>query len=143
MLIWKEKKSGLKYKLRPWALALGFGGLTLALLTASVLDLGFGQDVRITQPHDPTVVELNQAMFNPGDPVADIYGNAMNESVRVIWPNSGRIVRPPEDPSLVLLMVDKLSGENPLQAQTIWFLFKMALIPLVLVGVGGLFLPKA
>ena len=54
-----KKKTGLKYRLRPWALALGFGGLTLALLTVSVLDLGLGQDVRITQPHDPAVVELD------------------------------------------------------------------------------------
>ena len=75
--------------------------------------------------------------------MADLYGNTMNEPVRVVLPNTDRIIRPTEDSSMVLLQVDKLVGENPLQAKTIWLFVKVALIPLLLLGVGGLFIPKS
>ena len=138
-----RKRTKLKTTVRLIAFVAGFGGFGIIYITALLLDVGFGMDVRITQPHDSTVVEVNRSLFIPGDPVADIYGNTMIEPVRVILPNTDRIIRPVEDPSLVLLQVDKLQGENPLQSKTIWLFVKVALIPLLLLGVGGLFLPPA
>jgi len=45
----------------------------------------------------------------------------------VLFEQTG-LIRPPQDPKLALLPVDKQQGENPLQAKTVWFVAKWASI---------------
>ena len=132
----------IKYGLRRWAFGLGFGGAVLVMLTALTTDKVLGQDVLIISPHDESTVQLNRALYVSGDPVADLYGNPLSEPVRVILPAKDHLIRPQEDESLLLLKVDKQKGENPLQAQTVWFFARFALAGLTLLGITGFFLPR-
>ncbi len=129
-------------RLRVPALILGLGGAILVLLLVTGIDRALGQDVLLIQAHDEGTVELNRSLFLEGDPVAEIYGNPLSQAVRVISPDKSRLLRPAEDESLLLLQVDKRSGENPLQAQTLWFFAKFAVPVLLLLGLVGLFLPR-
>jgi hypothetical protein len=129
-------------RIRPFALGLGFGGGLLGLLLAAVLVWGLGKDVVLITPHDPSSVEVNKALYVPGESVADIYGIPASRPVRVIAPGSDRLIRPEEDPGLLLMTVDKQAGENPLQAQTVWFFARFAIPPLLLLGIIGIFLPR-
>jgi hypothetical protein len=129
--------------IRPWAVGIGFGGSVLVLVAALVLDKGLGKDVLMIIPHEPAVVQLNQNLYVPGDPVAEIYGNPMSDPVRIVNPSSEKLIRPEENEELLLLRVDKLHGENPLQAQTVWFFARFALPALLVLGIIGLFLPRA
>ena len=131
-----------KNRVRRALLGLGFGGAVLLVLSAFAIDRALGQDVLLIVPHDSATVELNRGLFQPGDLVADVYGNPLREPVRVILPAAQRLIRPPEDPDLVLLPVDKAAGENPLQARTLWFAFRFAVPAALLLGVIGLFLPR-
>jgi hypothetical protein len=127
---------------RPALLVLGLVGGTLLLVVVAAADRWLGRDVLMIVPHDPAAVEMNRSLFLPGDPVPAIYGNPMRERVRVIAPDPEHLIRPDEDPSLLLLRVDKGAGENPLQARTLWFLARY-LVPLAwLVGLAGLVLPR-
>ena len=130
-------------RIRPFALAAGFGGAVFVLGLAMIIDRGFGEDVRLISPHDASTVQVNRALYAPGDPVAEIYGNALSNPVRVIAPDPDRIVRPDEDPAIVLLTVDKQRGENPLQARTVWLFAKAAALGLGLLGVAGLAFPRS
>jgi len=130
-------------RIRPFALAAGFGGAVLVLGLAMIIDRGLGEDVRLISPHDASTVQVNRALYAPGDPVAEIYGNALSNPVRVIAPDPDRIVRPDEDPAIVLLTVDKQRGENPLQARTVWLFAKAAALGLGLLGVAGLAFPRS
>ncbi|MEE8525144.1 MAG: hypothetical protein V3T72_14500 [Thermoanaerobaculia bacterium] len=112
----------IRNRLRPLAFRLGFGGFAFVLVTATGLDLGLGKQVLLIAPHDPGTIELNRMLHLPEDPVAEIYGNPLSAPVRVILPSKERLIQPPEEPALLLLPVDKHQGENPLQAQTVWFL---------------------
>jgi hypothetical protein len=132
----------MKYILRRIAFVGGFGGAILVLLAALVLDLGLGKEVLMIAPHDPTLVKLNRSLYMPGDAVPDLYGNPLSEQTRVVLPASDRLVSPTEDPVLVLLQVDKLAGENPLQAKTVWYLARFLVAGFVLVGLVGFVLPK-
>jgi hypothetical protein len=124
------------------AIGVGFGGGILVLLVGAVLVWGLGKEVTLITPHDPSAVEVNKALFTPGDSVADLYGIPSSEPLRVVLPKPDRLIRPDEDPDLLLLSVDKQKGENPLQAQTIWFFSKFTVPPLLLLGLIGLFLPR-
>lgn len=127
---------------RPFLIAAGLGGGTLALLGVAAADRWLGRDVLMIVPHEAAGVEMNRSLYLPGDPVPEIYGNPLSRPVRVIAPDAERLLRPDEDPSLLLLRVDKGAGENPLQAQTLWF-FARYLVPLAwLAGVVGLLLPR-
>ena len=126
-----------KHRLRRFAFVLGFGGATLALLVAFGVDRLLGKDVWIIAPHSPETIELNRALYEPDDPVADLYGNSLSEPVRVILPSGEQLIRPEEDPSMVLLKVDKQAGENPLQASTLWFFVKYLSPALALLGLVG------
>ncbi len=121
---------------------MGFGGAALVLAGAMLTVSLLGQEVVLIAPFDESTVELNRALHSPGDPVAEIYGNPMGQTVRIIAPDKGHLIRPTEEPSLLLLQVDKQKGENPLQAQTIWFFSKFAIPGFVLVGIVGLLLPR-
>lgn len=129
--------------LRRAALIIGFGGAGLALLTASVLDKGFGRDVLMLAPHDAQTVELNRLLHSPGDSIPEIYGNPLSRQARVLFVDPERIIQPEEDPSLSLLPVDKAKGDNPLQVQTIWFFTRFIIGGLLVLGIAGLFIPRS
>ena len=120
----------------------GFGGAAVVLAGAMLVVGLLAREVVLIAPFDESTVELNRALHSPGDSVAEIYGNPMGQTVRVIAPDKDRLVRPTEKPSLLLLAVDKQKGENPLQAQTIWFFSKFVIPGFVLVGIVGLLLPR-
>ena len=132
-----------KYHLRRFTFALGFGGAALVLVVALSADRLLGKDVWIIAPHSPEAVELNRALYEPEDPVADLYGNSLSEPVRVILPSEEHLIRPDEDPSMVLLEVDKQAGENPLQASTVWFFVKYLSPALALLGLVGFAFPRS
>jgi hypothetical protein len=130
-------------RIRPWVQAAGFGGVVIALTLAWTIDRAMGEEVRLISPHDASTVEVNRALFVPGDPVPEIYGVPLSTPVRVIAPDSERILHPREDPALVLLRVDKRIGENPLQARTVWLFAKAAALVLGLIGVAALAFPRS
>lgn len=130
-------------RIRPYVVVAGFGGAVLALSLAMAIDRGLGEDVRLISPHDSSTVQVNQALWVAGDPVADIYGNPLSSPVRVISPDADRMTRPQEDRSLVLLSVDKQRGENPLQARTVWLFAKAGAIGLALAGLVALAFPRS
>lgn len=131
----------MKPALRRIAFVLGFGGAAIVLVAAVSMDLILGEDVLMIAPHDPSVVELNRELYVPGEPVAQLYGNPLSESTRVVAPPGDRLIHPAEEPALLLLTVDKLGGENPLQTQTVWFFAKFMAPALLLLGLLGFALP--
>ncbi len=130
-----------KVRIRRFLLFFGFAGALVLLVSAYAIDLELGRDVLLVAPNSPQTIELNREMFMDGDSVAEIYGNPLSKKTRVILPSKEKLIRPAEDPSLLLLSVDKQSGENPLQAQTIWFFVQFAAPGLLLMGIVGLLLP--
>ena len=88
-------------------------------------------------------MELNRALYTTGDAVAELYGNPLAEPVRVIMPPADRLLRPQEDPALLLLEVDKQKGENPLQAQTVWLFTKFAIAAFATLGLLGFLVPRS
>jgi hypothetical protein len=106
---------------------IGFAALVLAGLApaaAWTLDRVYGQTVQPVTRNAPEVVKLNKMLYEPGpeSSVAEIYGVPTNQKMRVLFVNDDKIVRPKEDPSLTLLLLDKQKGDNPLQAKTVWFI---------------------
>jgi hypothetical protein len=132
----------MKQRLRKIAFIVGFGGALLVLLAALVLDLGLGKDVLMIAPHDPDLVELNRGLFLPGDSVPDVYGNPLSEETRIVMPAGDRLIRPDEDPELLLFRVDKIAGENPLQTKTVWYLARFMIAGLAIAGSAGFLLPR-
>jgi hypothetical protein len=132
----------MKHALRPIAMTIGCGGLLALLAGALVADLALGRDVLMVAPHEPDVVKLNRMLYVEGEPVPQLYGNPLSGETRVVLPAKERLLRPEEDPALLLLQVDKLSGENPLQTKTIWFFTKFAAPVLALLALLSFALPK-
>ncbi len=117
------------------------GGLALAVLSPSaavVLDRGWGRDVILISPHSPDVISVNKASWTKGDPVVDIYGIRNGDTTRVLFANPSHVITPDEDAGLTLLKVDKQAGENPLQAQTVWFFAKWLVLGGVVASALGL-----
>lgn len=127
---------------RRFLFLIGFGGSALLLTLAVIADFALSTDVLLMVPHAPVTVELNRALFVPGDSVAELYGNPLDKPVRVVLPDSDRLIRPEEDSSLLLLPVNKESGENPLQVQTIWFFVRFAVPAAFLLGMVGFLVPR-
>jgi hypothetical protein len=128
----------------------GWAAVVLApttLLVALLVERAFSTDVQIVTPGSPEEVRVNRGLWQKGDPVAEIYGVPMNEKTEVLFVDATRLVRPPEDPSLVLLPVDKAAGENPLQVRTLWFLAWRVALGFGLAGllalVGVRWVPRA
>ena len=127
-------------------MVLGGGALgVLAPLLAFGLDRIWGREVMvIVDPYPPEVVEVQKWEWEEGGrkgPVAAIYGNPTRHPIRVLLPDSSRVYRPEEDPSLRLLPVHKSRGENPLQVQTLWFFVRWTLIAAFLgVSIGAVLL---
>ena len=132
----------MKYAFRRIALTAGCGGLVAVLAGALVADLAFGRDVLMIAPHEQSVVELNRMLYVEGEPVPQLYGNPLSGETRVLLPSKERLLQPEEDPSLLLLQVDKLIGENPLQTKTIWFFTKFAAPGFALLALLSFFLPR-
>ena len=109
------------------ALILGVVGALASPAAAALLDGVAGRTVILLNPDPPEVVDANRALWTPGEGVAKIYGTPVGEPMRVLFADSARIIVPKEDPSLSLYTVDKTKGENPLQAQTMWFAVRMAM----------------
>lgn len=97
-----------------------------------------GTEAQLITPNSPDVVELNQGLFELDPPdakdpafakkVIEIYGNSVDKPMRVLFVPKSRFLHPKEMPSLTLLPVDKQKGENPLQAQTVWFFAKFVVL---------------
>jgi hypothetical protein len=93
----------------------------LVLGGAYVLSERFSTEVTLITPKAPEAVALEKMLWEPGASVAAIYGVPTGETRSVLLADPERIIRPPEDPSLVLYTVDKEAGDNPLQEKTLWF----------------------
>lgn len=110
---------------------LGAAGLLVAAAAIPVgaaLDRVAGRDVVLVLPFPPEVVELNRATREPGDSVAGLYGTPVGGDLpgaagprvtRVLFPREDRVFRPEEDPTLLVMRLDKQAGDNPLQAMTV------------------------
>lgn len=130
--------SPLRDRIAKAALVLGAVGLTVAPAAAALLDAVAGRTVILLNPDPPEVVDANRALWSQGELVAKIYGTPIGEPMRVLFADSARIIVPKEDPSLTLYTVDKTKGENPLQAQTLWFTVKLAMAGSALLVFAGL-----
>jgi hypothetical protein len=98
-------------------------GLALAApVTALVLDRFWAVTVQPVVPATPEAVALNRSLHEKGQNAAEIYGIPTAKPMRVLFPRKASLLRPPEDPALRLLLVDKQRGDNPLQIKTVWFL---------------------
>lgn len=104
------------------------------LVVASFLSSTCSTEVRVITPAATEAVEMNKMLFEDGDPVAEIYGVPASEPQRIICADEARIVRPDEDPDLVLYRVTKERGENPLQEKTVWYFTRWAVIGFGLSG---------
>ena len=115
-----------------WCFRIAMGsGVALAILSplaGAAMSAVWGREVILISPHDPGVIELEKISWVQGEPVVDLYGIQNGGVTRVIFSDPDRIIVPEEDPSLILLKVDKQAGENPLQAQTVWFFVKWLVI---------------
>lgn len=119
----------------------GVGSLALLVTTLSgafVLDRFLGRDVQLIVPKPAEVVELERELWEPGQPVAAIYGVPVGGTTRIVGPDPAKIVRPSEDRSLLLMRVDKQRGENPLQVKTVWFVTLRLILGLGIVSLVGL-----
>lgn len=125
------------------AVGLALGLAVLAPVTAWLVDRGFGRDVLPVAPSSPEAVRANKVLHEQGDPVPEIYGVPGQRQLRVLFVPTDRILRPAEDPSLRLLLIDKQRGENPLQVKTVYFLawrIMAGLVAAALLGFGLLLL---
>lgn len=107
--------------LRPAAVGAA-AGTVLVLAAALAVDGLMTTEVQLIVPAPPEAVALERELWEPGQPVAGIYGTPVGRPARVVLPASDRLLRPAEDTRLLLMKVDKQRGENPLQVKTVWFL---------------------
>ena len=115
----------------------GIGAVVLAvssLISALVIDRGFGEEVLFIAPKSPEVVALDRELWEPGQPVAEIYGVPADRPARIVRTTSSRVIRPEEDRSLLLLQVDRASDDNPLQIKTVWFFTARLAVGLTVAG---------
>lgn len=110
----------------PGLLRLGAYGsgtlIVLVLVGALVLDRVLSTEVLFIAPKPADVIKVERALWEPGQPVAAIYGAPASGTTKVVLPDEGRLIRPEQDRTLVLMKVDKQRGDNPLQVKTVWFL---------------------
>jgi hypothetical protein len=114
-------------------------GLSVGILAgAAVIDELLSTEVLMISPKPLEVVEVERQLWEPGQPVAEIYGVPAGRPVRVVLPDQQRLIQPEQDPELLLLQVDKASGENPLQVKTVWFVAFRVALALSVAGIFGL-----
>lgn len=109
-------------------------GLALSL-SAPFAARTLATEVTFLSPASPEIRALNKELWVEGDSVMDIYGVAAGEPVAILFPDDDRLIRPSEDPSLTLYVVDKQRGDNPLQAKMVSFFAKFAALGF-LAGIG-------
>lgn len=108
-----------------------FALATLGALAAIVIPLAArraAQQVTLVAAAGPEEVAANQALWTPGEPVAEIYGLPAATPAYLVFPQPARLVHPKEAPTLTLYLVDKQKGENPLQLKTVQFFARWALL---------------
>lgn len=93
-------------------------GAVLAPAGAWYVDAKMSRDVILITPAAPEIVELNKALWAKGEPVAPIYGEAVDRPIRVVLPDPRDVIVPEEDPSLLLMNAG--GDRRPLQVQTVW-----------------------
>ncbi len=98
------------------------------LVAATVIDDHYATEVLLITPGDAEVVAFEKELWEEGDPVADIYGVPTDRPIKLAFVDEDKLIRPEEDPSLVLMPVDKQAGENPLQIKTVWFIANRAAV---------------
>lgn len=108
------------------------------LAGAAVIDELLSTEVLMISPKSPEVVRVERELWEPGQPVAEIYGVPSGHPVRIVLPDQNRLIQPEQDPDLLLLQVDKASGENPLQVKTVWFVAFRGALVLTVAGLLGL-----
>ena len=110
-----------------------------ALITAKVIDDQYATEVLLITPKDADVVEFEKELWEEGDPVADIYGVPTDSKIKLAFADEAKLIHPEEDPSLVLMPVDKQAGENPLQVKTVWFVAHRAALGFGAFSIASLF----
>lgn len=114
--------------LERWAQRAALAGLALALalpLAAFLVDTGWGREVLLIAPHDPSVVTLNRSLWGAGDPVPELYGSPMSTPIRVLMFGNQEVIRPEEAPGLALLAAASAGG-RPIQMRTVWWTVRLA-----------------
>lgn len=117
----------------------GIVGIGVTLILVFYLNAKSKQVVLIV-PHDPIVIETNKSMFTSGDDVIEIYGNSLSGKTKVVILDDKKLIRPTEDPNLLLMPVDKQKSENPLQWQTVELILWPVLIAFLIDALIGYFL---
>lgn len=87
------------------------------------------KEVYLLTPHAAELVQVNKELYDGSKTpktVMQIYGLPGEEPEKVVFVPEEKLVRPPENPDVVFLPVDKSKGENPLQAKTVEFVAKYA-----------------
>lgn len=118
-------------------------GSLLMLLGAIFVDRVLSTEVLFISPKPADVVRMDRELWEPGQSIAEIYGVPASQPSRVVLPDPALLIQPREDPSLVLMQVDKSKGENPLQTKTVWFVAVRAALGGVLLAMIGLILKAA
>lgn len=108
------------------------------LVAAKVIDDHYATEVLLITPKDADVVAFEKELWEAGDPVAEIYGVPTDAPKELVFVDEAALIRPTEDPSLVLMPVDKQAGENPLQLKTVWFVAHRAAIGFGVLAVAAL-----
>ncbi len=108
------------------------------LLAATVIADRYATEVLLITPKAADVVAFEKELWEVGDPVAEIYGVPAGAPMELVFVDEAALIRPEEDPSLVLMPVDKQAGENPLQLKTVWFVAHRAAIGFGLFSLAAL-----
>ncbi len=110
----------------------------VTLLAAKIIDDEYSTEVLLITPKAADVVAFEKELWEAGDPVAEIYGVPTDKPIELAFVDETKLIRPEEDPSLVLMPVDKQAGENPLQLKTVWFIAHRAAIGLGVFSLAAL-----
>ena len=106
-------------------LVLSIASLVLAAI-APLIGRALATDVTLVAAASEFEVAANRELWLDGDPVAEIYGIPSARPATLVLPDQAQLVRPAEDPSLTLYLVDKQRGDNPLQLKTVDFFARWA-----------------
>jgi hypothetical protein len=122
-------------------LILGLAAWPAAFLADRILGVEVTLLARMRTPAERAA--WRAAGWDPRDGVAELYGIVEPPAgLRVIVLDRDRLVRPPEDPSLVLLAVDRARGDDPLPGRALQWRAALAGAALALCGLLLLVLPR-
>ncbi len=108
------------------------------LLAAKIIDDEYSTEVLLITPKAADVVAFEKELWEEGDPVAEIYGVPTDKTIELAFADEARLIRPEEDPAVVLMRVDKVAGEKPVQLKTVWFAAQRAAIGLGVFSIAAL-----